>query len=564
MLDPAATAAAPESLVAENTGITTAAAAGLVDATEHTTPFDYLFDGLAEIWPAAHLSNDDPAATVAALKALGSAMVEDQLPADPLTQPENSIIPPVYTYWGQFIDHDMTANTDRENPGISDINATPFIPRDPDFVRAHLGNLRHPALNLDSLYGDGPTFDPSAPTTAARQYNGIKFLVGPISLTRTDDPTKPIPGDQVAPAGDLEHDLPRDDIPAAGDDPEKIGVARIADGRNDENLIIAQLHTAFLRFHNNVVDWVTANEPEYAGDAAVFARARQLVQYHYQWLVINDFLATVTATGIADQVLYSDEHLFDPECDDVYMPLEYSVAAYRFGHSMVRGAYDYNRNFGRPGKVIPNASFSLLFKFTGKASPPFIGQTHTLPFNWVIEWDNFVDKGSPVADHFARKIDTRLAPALRDLNNEGVGAPPIVQQIQKRLAVRNLLRGYLLGIPTGQKIAEKLGIAPLTAAELQQGNSAGINDALAQGGFLENTPLWYYVLKEAEVRANGNSLGELGSRIVCETIIGQIRIDPDSYLHVAGGWTPHDGVKLPDGDPIVSIGDLLRFAKVLA
>ncbi len=146
MLDPAATAAAPESLVAENTGITTAAAAGLVDATEHTTPFDYLFDGLAEIWPAAHLSNDDPAATVAALKALGSAMVEDQLPADPLTQPENSIIPPVYTYWGQFIDHDMTANTDRENPGISDINAyavhparsglRPRAPRQPPPPRA--------------------------------------------------------------------------------------------------------------------------------------------------------------------------------------------------------------------------------------------------------------------------------------------------------------------------------------------------------------------------------------------------------------------------------------------
>jgi hypothetical protein len=425
-------------------------------------------------------------------------------------------------------------------------------------------------------------------------YDGIRMRVG----VNADNPG--IPGVKIPPVEDLSRDLPRigtmvadgiitlDDVPPGLKGIPEIEVKTrpfIGDLRNDENLIVAQFHLAVLRFHNKVADAVEADPEKYgltanSCDADRFDVVQRLVRYHYQWLVINDYLPTVTLPGIVDKILVGGTKEYRPLPNgDLFAPLEYSVAAFRFGHSMVRGGYDHNRNFGAPvpASVAPVqrfARFDQLFLFTGNGHVldaditksrrnPFLG-LDTLPFNWIIEWDRLTSKSDPNEGHFARKIDTRLAPALRDLNNEGVGAPPIVQQIQKRLAVRNLLRGYLLGIPTGQKIAEKLGIAPLTTAELQQGNSAGINDALAQGGFLENTPLWYYVLKEAEVRANGNSLGELGSRIVCETIIGQIRIDPDSYLHAAGGWTPHDGVKLPDGEPIVSIGDLLRFAKVLA
>jgi len=180
-----------------------------------------------------------------------------------------------------------------------------------------------------------------------------------------------------------------------------------------------------------------------------------------------------------------------------------------------------------------------------------------LPFNWIIEWDRFIDKGSSVADHFARKIDARLALPLKDMLNMGndPALEPRIRLILKRLARRNLLRGYLLSIPTGQSVAQAMGVAPLTTDELRQANSADLNAILANadGDFLKRTPLWYYVLKEAEVRANGNSLGELGSRIVCETIIGQLLNDPESYLNQKGGWNPSKGAKLANGDSIVTI-----------
>jgi hypothetical protein len=527
-------------------------AADAVGEVLFETPFDYLLLDLKSD-PEAHLPASDPSATVAALNALGEAMVENALAQgeDPLQPTGNATIPPVYTYWGQFIDHDLTANTDR-NSKISDITASDLAPLDPDFVVANLKNLRQPTLNLDSVYGDGPTFDASNPTQAGSFYDGIKLKVGTVA---TNPNTPPIAGDPIPPDEDLQRDLPRIDK-----------TAQIADARNDENLIIAQLHTAYLRFHNAVVDWVIANEGSYSSDEQRFERARQLTRWHYQWLVVHDYLKTVSLSGIPDKILLSGPKHYAPRDGVAYMPLEFSVAAYRFGHTMVRAAYDHNRNFGRPGNVIDHASFNLLFAFTGNGNPPFPapGTTDTLPFNWIIEWDRFVHKGSSFPDHFARKIDTRLAPPLHAMVNEGNNVPDVdIRTILKNLARRNLLRGYLLSIPTGQSVAEAMGVIPLSAEELQQGNNDALNQVLADNGFLEKTPLWYYVLKEAEVCANGNSLGELGSRIVCETIIGQLLHDPDSYLNQAGGWNPGQGVKLPNGDPIVTIGDFLSFAGLI-
>ena len=239
------------------------------------------------------------------------------------------------TCWGQFIDHDITANTDRQNT-VTDITV--------------------------------------------------------------DDPRPLEPEDRTVPL--------------------------IGDGRNDENLIVAQFHVAFLRFHNAVVEWVLNNAPYPQDDRELFERARDLVRWHYQWLVGHDYLRTVTLPGVVDKVLLGGNRHFGPRDGEVYMPLEFSVAAYRFGHSMVRGFYDYNRNFGRkdggPGAVIPFAPFRLVFAVTGSARPePFNGGgTLTLPFNWVIEWNRFVAKGDSLPDHFARKIDTQLTPPLFDMINQ--------------------------------------------------------------------------------------------------------------------------------------------------
>ena len=577
--------------------VETACAAAEPEEILFVTPFDYLFLDLATD-PAAHLPADNPtkiAAIVAGLKALGDAMVEDSLaPGEgPLQSTGNSTIPPVYTYWGQFIDHDLTANTDRDAE-VSNITRQDLAPLPPAFVVRNLKNLRQPTVNLDSVYGDGPTFDPSNPTQAGRMYDGIKLRVGKVA--KNPDPlpdpgNPPIRGEPIPPERDDLRDLPRigvligEGVVKEEDFPEKLrgqtnfkNLAFIADARNDENLIIAQFHTAVLRFHNAAVDWVKTNEPkDYRGyersDSQLFERAQQLTRWHYQWLVVNDFLKTITVAGIADNILLGGPKHYAPRNGEPYMPLEFSVAAYRFGHTMVRAAYDHNRNFGRPGNVISSASFNLLFLFTGNGSPPFGGGTDVLPFNWIIEWDRFVDKGSLFPDHFARKIDTRLAPPLRNMVNQGndPSLAPDIKAILKRLARRNLLRGYHLSIPTGQSVAAAMGVTPLSENELRLGNSGPLNQVLEDNGFLQQTPLWYYVLKEAEVRANGNSLGELGSRIVCETIIGQLLNDLESYLKQQGGWDPSKGVKLPnpggdprDGNLIVTIRDFFRFAGLTA
>ena len=533
-----------------------------------TSNFDYLFDGIVAD-PNKHLPATDPATIVKALKGLGATMVDP--PLNPSIPEDNSPIPPIYTYWGQFIDHDMTANTDR-NSAVSDITANNLKPLDPGFVTKNLKNLREPALNLDHVYGEGPFVHKDPASGEFIPYDGIKLKLGEEG---------PLPaGAEIPRFDDLGRDLPRRQ---GNNDPELNGVALIGDARNDENLIVAQLHVAFLRFHNAVVDWVKKNEPKLKSDEEVFQRARNLVEWSYQWLVVHDYLKTVTLDGIVDGVLKNlDNNLLRLKKRGTYMPLEYSVAAFRFGHSMVRPQYDWNRNFGlHEGNVpgtFPFATVELLFRFTGKpeaeirlnplvaaGQPPDGTFVTRLPGNWPAEWERMVDKKSPQRNRFARKIDTLIAPPLTVLFNEGTNnqLSEAINALLKQLAQRNLIRGYLLLLPTGQAVAAELRVPVLTRAELENGSSDQMKKALADGGFFDRTPLWFYILKESEVRAKGSSLGEVGSRIVAETIIGQILNDPDSYLNQRGGWGPDQGVKLPNGAPVKSIRDLLQFAGVL-
>ncbi|HYI53847.1 MAG TPA: heme peroxidase family protein [Microlunatus sp.] len=512
-----------------------------------TTRFDYMFKALRDFYPGAHLDASPASTVVLALKALGSAMVEQGAPAD-----GNSTVAPIYTYWGQFVDHDLTANTDR-NTSVSIVDA-PLEPMQPEKVRQDLVNLRQPQLNLDSVYGNGP----GATGPDEVPYDGDAFEIGtPQEL----NPAVNLPGG----------DLPRDTTADSVDGRRR---PLIGDGRNDENLVIAQLHVSFLRFHNNTLTWLQ-NHPEAAlPGVCAFDRAKQLTQWHYQWVTVHDFLRTIAKPEVVDGLLDGTiAPVFTPPTDDPFMPLEFSIAAFRFGHSMVRGRYDWNKNFGTPADP-PFSTFEQLFQFTGGGK--FIGPLEKLPANWPAQFERLTgaeptpgDAPAGTPPRLARKIDTHLAGPLNDLRNEGSDADSVwVLRILKRLAVRNLLRGYRLALPTGQAVAGALGIAPLTVAQILKteptaaagvfGADSPVNDALIDGGFVTATPLWFYILREAEVLEDGNRLGPVGSRIVAETIIGQIRSDPDAFL--PKGWNPSQGVTLTDGAQVDTIINFLRFA----
>ncbi|SFT86257.1 Animal haem peroxidase [Geodermatophilus amargosae] len=526
-----------------------------VAVEERSTPFGYMFKDLQGLYPAAHLPVEPSAAVVASLKALGAAMVEQ-----PPSAAGDSTVPPIYTYWGQFVDHDLTANTDRDDDlSITDL---PLQPLQPEKVVHKLRNLREPQLNLDSVYGNGPD--------ASGKEDQVPYEEdGRLAIETGLSPVAPVAGQS-------------DQAQVPGADLKRVNKkAQIGDARNDENLIIAQLHLAFLKFHNEVLRWLPEHPEVTVPGNGTFARTRQLVEWHYQWITVHDFLKRLTDeevfTGlVVDRTIKPKLELDEATLpDEVFMPLEFSVAAYRFGHSMIRGAYDWNENFGAPGTRSPSSPFGLLFLFTGNGG---LGGNPTLPDNWPARFERLTGaeprpSGTPdnVPVRLARKIDTRIASPLADLSNEGANEiSDRTRRLLKRLAVRNLLRGYRLAIPTGQAVARSLGITPLTREQLITVPVPGqrpvppspVDDALIDGGFLEDTPLWFYVLKEAEVIGKGERLGPVGSRIVAETILGQLRADPTSFLNQTPEWDPSQGVTLDGGAQVDSITTFLQFAKV--
>lgn len=482
----------------------------------------------------AMMPRDNPSLVINLLKDLGAAMIEE---SD--HDSGNSSIPPLYTYWGQFIDHDITAGTDR--PGVqaqsvwtTDILDAEFSPVEPQNVIGSEGiyNLRLPNLDLDSVYGDGP-----ADSHTINEQIFLKDVPG--SAAGINDPRLHLGQN----SGSI-HDAPHSDLPEPlrRDLPRHVDKSpRIGDERNDENTIVAQFHTAFLRFHNAVVDYLEGLQ----GSTPDFDEVAQLVRWHYQWLIVNDYLPTVCMPNVVDEIVASGDHFFS-EREHLFMPLEFSVAGYRFGHSMVRANYDFNQNFSP-------TSFFNLFAFTGNGG--FLGG-ESLPAIWIIDWERFTDKESNNPLRFARKIDTNLAMPLSNL-------PGGASALEKHLAQRNLLRGYLLSVPSAQFVADWLDVPMIAAEHLVSDDKPAIQAIFdSEGGMLKtHTPLWYYVLREAESQTGGNSLGELGSRLVAGTLISLLKADPDSYLN--HGWTPSSETAVQvDGKPIDSIGRFLHFSGV--
>jgi hypothetical protein len=461
--------------------------------------FDYLFPDLQND-PKNLLAED--AKTVQDLIALGDSM------HDP-TGGVDSDIPAVYTYLGQFVDHDITLEA--ESGKLGDIFKPGSLkPAKLDAIRATLKNARTMTLDLDSVYDD------PAPRS------GDLMTVGTVTpLGGNVVPILPVPGK------DAFNDVPRKP-PAA--DPRIDREALIGDARNDENLVIAQMQVAFLRAHNAIV-----------GKGSNFDEARRLLRQHYQWVVLHDFLPRICQPRIVASTL-ARNRWYKKRDADLFMPLEFAVAAYRFGHSMIRATYDHNLNF-------PDATLLQLFTFTA-LSGDFPGGLPTLPDNWPIQWDRFVE-GKGLRNR-ARVIDTKLVEPLFELTS-AIGNP--LPGIEARLAVRNLLRGYLLRMPTGQAVAKKLKITPLTASAIEKAAATRAQkEVLKSSGFSKRTPLWFYVLIEAAAIGKGR-LGPVGSTIVAEVLVALARRS-ESSIFDEPGWKPTLGAK--KGKFIIN--DLLKLA----
>jgi hypothetical protein len=292
------------------------------------------------------------------------------------------------------------------------------------------------------------------------------------------------------------------------------GRALIGDPRNDENLIVSQLQLLFVRFHAKVVDKVRKDRKLEGGE--LFAEAQRLVRWHYQWIVTHDFLDRIAGKPARDAA-FAARRFFIWQSDP-YMPVEFSGAAYRFGHSMVRPEYSLNESI----VDIP------LFVDADKPGPlEHLGGFRRLPGLWSVDW-SFFFKTSSRKPQLSRRIDTHLSAPLFKLP---IGA----DAGRHALAQLNLRRGRALGLPSGQEVAGAMGVAPLTGADL--GLDAIGLPAAGKATLKAATPLWYYLLREAEL-GGGEHLGPVGGTIVAEVLVGLLQGDPLSYLRQRPGWTP--------------------------
>jgi len=432
-----------------------------------------------------------------------------------------------YAFFGQFLAHDLSFD---QTQGVPAGGLTP----------QQISSGRSPTLDLDSLYGNGSAINPEL-----YQSDGVKLKIGKTTKTFFGNANQ-----------EFDNDLPRDATNSLNPRTPLIG-----DSRNDDNLAVAQTTVAFIKFHNVVADRLAASG---LSGNALFEAARKKVVQHYQWIVLNDYLPKMVETDVLDDVKKNGPQHFrlDPGIEP-FMPAEFAFAAFRFGHSMLRGHYEWNRVFhsGNPGQdrgEMAAPTLFRLFEFTG-SNGNMQGTSLTLPSNWIIDWTRFYDFTgfagwtNNLQSNFSKRINTTLTPTPRVLLPMFA---KIGQEQYRTLAVLDLIRGNSLGLPTGQDVAKRLNVEPLSPDQLLQPPN---QDAMKQYGFDQQTPLWYYILKEAERLHNGQCLGPVGSRIVAETLFGLTRASRVSILK-EDNWKPDLGQNRADE---FGMTDLLIAADVV-
>lgn len=375
---------------------------------------------------------------------------------------ENPDVPAAYTYFGQLINHDLSHET-----GTSLLRPV---------GSAALRNLRLPRFDLDSVYGDGRAVHPHI------------YAIG--------QPGKLLVG--VNDGG--EYDLPRNRDTSGGEyaeNPvERERTALIGDARNDENILIAQMHLAVIRFHNRYI-----NKKMRGAD---FEDARRLTRWHYQWVATHDFLKRLCGSALVDTLLgVRPAARLPPFERRPFIPLEFAMAAFRAGHSMVRPSYHLNDALRATRGGVPH---DIVDRYKPQNS---LHGGRELPPDWTVQWDLFVEHDGSDPQKSMR-IDPALAPPLRDLR------VPSPDARFRSLAFLTLMRGWRMGLPSGQDVARAMEEEPLPGHD----------------------PLWFYVLREAAEKADGRRLGPVAARIVAEVFTGLLAVDPDSYLNRDPPWRP--------------------------
>jgi hypothetical protein len=471
---------------------------------------------------------------------LGKAMVAAHEPAKDGPDAEESGIPAAYTYLGQFIDHDLTFDPASSLQQQDDPEG--------------LVDFRTPQFDLDNIYGKGPDDAPYLYNSDNTFILG-RPLTGAGSNPHARDLPRSMPNDAARPPGE----------PAGAEDLNNARRAIIGDPRNDENIIVSQFQGLMHRFHNRMM----ALDQGPARDR--FQRVQTEVRFHYQWMLVNDFLPTIIWRRVLEDII-THHYAADPAMRNVratpprlryfdqshepVMPLEFSAAAYRFGHSMVRPGY-------RLSETVP--PLDLFNVDAGRSLNGF----HEFRQNWAIDWRRFMDlepldfgdennaddPGNSNRLQLAYKIDTSLVDPLGSLPNPpfdpplSLGGKPLAS-----LASRNLMRGWRMRLPNGQAVARAMGIEPKTEIEIGKFTGEAADKPMpiteVSNVFADNCPLWTYVLAETEevtiplVTKQGTKqiktrqLGEVGGRIVAETFIGLLLADRNSYFNQNPIWKP--------------------------